>query len=79
LSVLSRQPSGISDALLRPAGPGRAQVGNLGPICKQRGDVPEARRLWQQAVELCRRIGMPHMVAKVQGWIDALPPEDGPQ
>jgi hypothetical protein len=29
--------------------------------------------LWTKARDLFARIGMPHIVAKVQGWIDGLP------
>jgi len=51
------------------------QLGNLGSIAKQHGDMTEARRLWTQSRDLYARIGMPHMVKKVQGWLDGLPPE----
>ncbi len=47
---------------------------NLGAICEMRGDVAKARGLWRQARELYERIGLPHMVEKVQGWLDELPP-----
>ena len=49
------------------------QYGNLGLIFEQRGDGNGARRLWTQARDLYARIGMPHMVDKVQGWLDGLP------
>ena len=52
-----------------------AQYGNLGSVQEQRGDLAGARELWTKARDLYARIGMPQMVAQVQGWIDALPDE----
>ncbi len=49
------------------------QYVRLGIIFEQRGDADEARRLWTQARGLYARIGIPHMVEKVQGGLDALP------
>jgi tetratricopeptide (TPR) repeat protein len=48
------------------------QYGNLGSVYKERGDLKSAREYWTKARDLYQRIGMPHMVAKVQGWIDGL-------
>ncbi len=48
---------------------------NLGSLQRQRGDMAGARELWTKARDLYARIGMPQMVAQVQGWIDALPDE----
>jgi tetratricopeptide (TPR) repeat protein len=45
---------------------------NLGLIYKERGDVKTALRHWEKAKDLYQRIGMPHMVKKVQGWIDEI-------
>lgn len=51
------------------------QYANLGILAKTRGNVPAARAYWQQSVDLFQQIGMPHMVEKVRGWLDALPPD----
>jgi tetratricopeptide (TPR) repeat protein len=48
------------------------RYGSLGVIYETRGDVAEARRLWGKARGLYEKIGMPHMVGKVQGLIDRL-------
>jgi len=37
-------------------------------IYKLRGDVEKTREYWEKAVELYKRIGMPHMVEMVEGW-----------
>lgn len=47
-----------------------ADYANLGIIFRRRGDPDEARRLWTKARDLFEQIGMPHMVEKVQGWLD---------
>ena len=47
-------------------------LGNLGIVYKTRGDLDGARERWTKARDLFRDIGMPHMVAKVQGWLDGL-------
>jgi hypothetical protein len=49
------------------------EYGNLGAIHAQRGDLAGARELWTKARDLFARIGMPHWVTKVQGWIDMVP------
>ena len=51
-----------------------SQYGNLGIIAKDRGDIGRARELWTQARDLFAKIGMPHRVETVQGWLDGLPP-----
>jgi hypothetical protein len=38
-----------------------------------RGDLKEARTLWTRSRDLYEKIGMPHMVAKIQKWLDELP------
>ena len=48
--------------------------GNLGLIARGRGDIGRARELWAQARDLFAKIGMPHQVETVQGWLDGLPP-----
>jgi tetratricopeptide (TPR) repeat protein len=50
------------------------QYGNLGLIARKRGDLDHARKLWTTARALFAKIGMPHMVEKHQGFLDALPP-----
>ena len=50
------------------------QYGNLGRIAKDRGDITQAQELWTQARDLFAKIGMPHQVETVQGWLDGLPP-----
>jgi hypothetical protein len=49
--------------------------GNLGKIAKDRGDNGRARELWTQARDLFAKIGIPHRLEVVQGWLDGLPPE----
>jgi tetratricopeptide (TPR) repeat protein len=51
-------------------------LGNLGLIAQTGGDLAGARRLWTESRDLYARIGMPHMVDTLQGWLSGLPPED---
>ncbi len=46
---------------------------NLGSIYRERGDLGSAREHWIQSRDLFAKIGMPHMVAKVESWLDGLP------
>jgi tetratricopeptide (TPR) repeat protein len=48
--------------------------GNLGLMAKDRGDIARARDLWTQARDLFTKVGMPHRVKMLQGWLDGLPP-----
>jgi tetratricopeptide (TPR) repeat protein len=48
------------------------QYGNLGAVYEERGDKKRAGEFWEQSRDLYEKIGMPHMVKKVQGWIDGL-------
>ena len=48
------------------------QYGNLGGLEHERGNMVGARTFWGQARDLYAEIGMPHMVEKLQGWIDSL-------
>ena len=50
-----------------------SDYGNLGLIYETRGDLKEARTLWTRARDLYEKIGMEHMVAKIQNWLDDLP------
>ena len=49
------------------------QYGNLGNIFETRGELCEARKLWVKARDLYAKVGIPHMVEKVQGLLDDLP------
>ena len=42
-------------------------------VYEMRGDLKEALTLWTRARDLYEKIGMPHMVAKMQNWLDELP------
>ena len=42
---------------------------NLGLVYQKRGDIGKAREYWEKAVGLYKKIGMPHMVEKVEEWI----------
>lgn|GEM_PF-2356422 len=53
-----------------------SDYGNLGILCVQRNNMTGARANWTRARDLFDKIGMSHMVAKVQGWLDALPSDD---
>jgi len=48
---------------------------NLGLVYQKRGDIGKAREYWEKAVGLYRRIGMPHMVKEVEGWIEGVDTE----
>ncbi|MHA7814534.1 MAG: tetratricopeptide repeat protein [Phycisphaerales bacterium] len=50
------------------------QFGNLGVIEIKRGNLTGARKNWTRARCLYAEIGMPHMVERVQGFIDELAP-----
>ena len=47
-------------------------TGNLGLIYEQLGDTRKAKEYWEKALGLFKKIGMPHMVEKVEGWIEGL-------
>jgi len=49
------------------------QYRNLGALYKQRGDLDAAREYWTRSRDLYARIGIPHLVEKVQSWLDGLP------
>jgi len=49
-----------------------AALGNLGLIFDIRGELDKAEEFWEKAVELYKRIGMPHILEKVQGWIEGI-------
>lgn len=45
---------------------------NLGLINHWRGEPDKARGYWEKARDLYKKIGMPHMVKKIQEWLDVL-------
>ena len=47
--------------------------GNLGGIEMERGNLDAARNLWTRSRDLYTQIGMPHMAAQLQSWLDTLP------
>ena len=49
---------------------------NLGGVFEDRGDASAACGFWTKSRELYARIGIPHEVERVQGWLDGL--EDPP-
>ncbi|RNC82499.1 MAG: DUF4062 domain-containing protein [Phycisphaera sp.] len=51
------------------------QLANLGSIERERGNYDSAQSYRIRSIDLYRQIGMPHMVEKVQGWLDDLPDE----
>ena len=52
---------------------------NLGGIYAARGELDKARELWTKSRDLFATIGMPHMVDKVQEWLDQFPDQpEGP-
>jgi tetratricopeptide (TPR) repeat protein len=64
------------DTQFFPGGDGMAiNFGNIGLVDALRGDLQGAREHWTKARDMYEGMGMPHMVEKVQGWLDELPPE----
>ncbi len=61
----------IEEKLGRLEGMAR-QYANLGGVSNNRGDGREARGFWTKSRDLYARIGMPHMVAEVQGLLDGM-------
>ena len=59
----------INEALGRKQGMAK-QYGNLGILYERRGDLARAREHWIKAREIFSQISMPHMVEKVQKWLD---------
>ena len=50
-----------------------ANYGNLGNVMETRGDLEGALEMWTKSRDLYAKVGVQHMVDKVQGWIDKLP------
>ena len=46
--------------------------GNLGSLYQSCGDLDQARNLWVRAGDIFQQIGMPHMAAEIEGWLDGL-------
>ena len=49
------------------------QLANLGRLERARGHAATARDYWNRALGLYKEIGMPHMVERLQSWLDELP------
>jgi len=49
---------------------------NLGVIYEKRGDITKARQFCEKARDLYKKIGMPHMVKKMEGWLEELRTSD---
>ena len=45
---------------------------NIGSFYEERGDTGKAREYWEKVVGLFKKIGIPHMVEKIQGWIEGI-------
>ncbi len=48
---------------------------NLGEVCKQRGDIEMTKGYWEKGLGLYNKIGMPHMVKKVEELIRGIDTE----
>ena len=70
---MHRKSLAIEEKLGRLEGMANAYA-NLGIVRRTRGDFDGARANWVKSRDLYARLGAPHMVEKVQGWIDGLPP-----
>lgn len=66
----------IDEKLGRLEGTG-IQYCNLGVILKRCGELDEARKLWTKARDVLGKIGMPHELQEVQGWLDDVPDAEG--
>ncbi len=64
-----RKALAINEKLGRLEGLGVA-YGNLGAVSEARGDPETAREYWTKAREVFAQIGMTHMVARLQKWLD---------
>ncbi|MFN0141517.1 MAG: tetratricopeptide repeat protein [Pyrinomonadaceae bacterium] len=49
------------------------QYANLGSVAEDRGDLDGARALLAKSRDLFSKVGMPHKVKELQGWLDELP------
>lgn len=48
------------------------QYVNLGLLYETLGELDKTRESWQKSVALYQQVSMPHMVKKVESWIDEL-------
>jgi tetratricopeptide (TPR) repeat protein len=48
------------------------QCGNLGLVCEDRGDRTRAQDFWGKARTIYAKIGMPHMVKRMDSWLGGL-------
>ncbi len=69
--AMHRKSLAIEEKLGRLEGMANA-YGNLGTVFMDRGDFESARQHWTKAHDLYGRIGMPHMVKQLRGWLDGL-------
>lgn len=46
------------------------QYGNLGIIAQNRGDAAKAREMWKKSRDVYAVIGIPHMVERIQSWLE---------
>ena len=71
---MHRKSLEIEKTLANPEGIA-TDYANLGFVYKIKGNSKNAREYWLKALELFKKIGMPHMIEKVQGWLDELEDE----
>jgi hypothetical protein len=50
-----------------------SELGNLGGIAEERGNIAEARQLWTEARDLFARVGMAPQVTLMEQWLAGLP------
>ncbi len=72
--AMHRKSLEIEKKLCRLEGQANAYA-NLGVIFALRCDLDQTRSYWRQARDLYQQIGMPHMVQKINDWLNNLPPE----
>jgi tetratricopeptide (TPR) repeat protein len=49
-----------------------AHYSNLGLVNIEIGDKQNAKEYWLKALDLYEQVGIPHMIEKVQNWLDEL-------
>lgn len=71
---MHRQSLEINEQLGRREGMALA-YGSLGSIYKARGDLDQARVLWNRARTLYMELGAQPMVDTIEGWLTAVRPD----
>ncbi len=71
---MHRKSLAIEEELGRKEGMA-ADYGNLGGIYRARGDLDQARTWWLKSRDLYVKIGVPHMVEQLEGWLEELAAE----